>query len=87
MERTHCLGHAALLPRQNGPTQSTRPPRLRHVWWEELWLFVGVIVQEFDRRKQIGVFKEEEVEKKGKTEREFWKGRRSLCLDYKGTPY
>ena len=34
----------------------------------------------------MGVFKEEEVEKKGKTEREFWEGRRSLCLNYKGTP-
>ena len=31
----------------------------------------------------MGVFKEEEVEKKGKTKREFWEGRRSLCLDYK----
>ena len=53
--------------------------------WEELWLFASVIIQEFDRRKQIGVFEEEEVEKKGKTERDFWKGRRCLCLDYKGT--
>ena len=54
--------------------------------WVELWLFANVIVQEFDRRKRMGVFEEEEVEKKGKTEREFWEGRRSLCLDYKGTP-
>ena len=54
--------------------------------WEELWLFAGVIVHELDRRKRMGVFKEEEVEKKGKTKREFWEGRRSLCLDYKGTP-
>ena len=36
--------------------------------WVELWLFANVIVQEFDRRKRMGVFKEEEVEKKGKTE-------------------
>ena len=45
-------------------------------------------MQEFDWRKRMGVFEkeEEEVEKKGKTEREFWEGRRSLCLDYKGTP-
>ena len=34
----------------------------------------------------MGVFEEEEVEKKGKTKREFWEGKRSLCLDYKGTP-
>ena len=33
----------------------------------------------------MGVFEEEEVEKKGKTEREFWEERKSLCLDYKGT--
>ena len=32
------------------------------------------------------MFEEEEVEKKGKTETEFWEGRRNLCLDYKGTP-
>ena len=34
----------------------------------------------------MGVFEEEEVEKKEKTKREFWEGRRSLCLDYKGNP-
>ena len=34
-----------------------------------------------------GVFEEEETEKKGKTEREFWKEGRSLCLDYRGTPF
>ena len=54
--------------------------------WEELWLFTGVMVQEFDRRKRMGMFKEEEVVKKGEMEREFWEGRRSLCLDYKGIP-
>ena len=54
--------------------------------WEEPWLFAGVIVQEFDRRKWMGVFEEEEVGEKRKTEREFWEGRRSLGLDYKGTP-
>ena len=54
--------------------------------WEELWLFAGVMVQEFDRRKRMGMFEEEEVVKKRKTEREFWKGRRSLCLNYEGIP-
>ena len=54
--------------------------------WEEPWLFASVIMHEFDWRKRMGVFEEEEVEKKGKTKREFWEGRRSLCLDYKGTP-
>ena len=54
--------------------------------WEEPWLFADVIMREFDWGKWIGVFEEEEVEKKGKTEREFSEGRRSLGLDYKGTP-
>ena len=47
--------------------------RQRHC--EEIWL-----------KKMNEVFEEEETKKKGKTEREFWKEGRSLCLDYRETP-
>ena len=56
--------------------------------WEELWLFTGVIVQEFDRRKRMGVFEEEEeeVEKKGEKKESFGKEEGVCVWITKGFP-